>query len=196
MFDTIRRALALLRERCRDVTQTYVINLQLTAFYCKFSTKKDFKVQQHPINERISFLLKSLKLSARAFSEMIGEKPTITQNYVGSRNSMPGADYLEKVLKHFESINPAWLLTGEGEPFLPGTQPTQNISTTKGKGNIIGQAIGTAIGNINLDDCKRELASSQKELEHLRQQLELKDALLAAKDEMLTLLRGSHNRPN
>ena len=116
---------------------------------------------------------------------------------------MPGADYLEKVMKHFESINPIWFLTGEGEPFLPGTQPNQNVSTNKGKGNIVGQNITTAIGNITLDDCKRELVVVQKENELLKEQLVMKDTLLAAKndiiaakEEMLTLLRSSHNRPN
>jgi hypothetical protein len=87
-------------------------------------------------------------------------------------------------------------LTGKGDPFHPGAEPSQNISTTKGKGNIVGLNISMAIGNLNLEDCKRELASSQKELEHLKQQLELKDALLAAKEEMLVLLRGSRERPN
>ncbi|MBO0360651.1 hypothetical protein J0X19_22010 [Hymenobacter sp. BT186] len=162
-------------------------------------------MQQHPINQRISFLLQSFKLSARAFSEAIGEKPTITQNYVGTRNSMPGADYIEKVLKHFESINPAWFLTGAGEPFIGDAQASPvTISSKKNKGGVQANNIGqNTINNISLEDCKRSLESSQQEIEQLKAQLASKDALLGAKDdliaakeEMLSLLRAGHNRPN
>ena len=144
---------------------------------------------QTTINERLKILIDSLGMSARAFSTAIGSGDTNTRNYL-DRGSKPGAEYLEKIVRRFESVNSVWLLTGEGEPFLPGTQPTQNVSTNKGKGNIVGQNITTAIGNITLDDCKRELGTYQREVEHLKQQLELKDALLAAKEEMLVLLRN------
>jgi hypothetical protein len=126
---------------------------------------------------------------------VLGVPDSNTRNYL-SKGTKLNSDYLESISSHFSHVNLSWLITGAGEPFLPGTEPTQNISTTKGKGNIVGQTIGTAIGNITLDDCRRELISSQKELEHLKQQLELKDALLAAKEEMLTLLRSRNNRPN
>jgi hypothetical protein len=161
-----------------------------------FFYPKTLLVVEKPINQRIKFLLEHLKMSARDFSRAVGVADNNTQNYLEPRFAQPKAEYLERVLLHFESINPTWLLLGKGEPFLLGAEPAQTISNTKGKGNIIGQNITTAIGNLNLDDCRRELASSQKEVEHLKQQLELKDALLAAKEEMLVLLRGSHNRPN
>lgn len=125
-----------------------------------------------PVNQRLKFLLEKLGLSARAFSEIIGEKSSNTQNYVGTRNSMPGADYIERVLRHFETINPTWLLLGEGDPFLPGTQPIQNLSSPKSKGSINSTGGGTnTITNITLDSCKRELASAQKEIALLTSQL-------------------------
>jgi hypothetical protein len=156
-------------------------------------------VQQHPINQRISFLLHSLQLSARAFSEAIGEKPTITQNYVGTRNSMPGADYLEKVLKHFESINPVWFLTGEGEPFISGSDAPQTHATLPSKKPTASLAGGKSTQNsYSLNDCekerdiyKAERDSLTKEVGLLRDQLAMKDQLIAVKDEMLTLLRKS-----
>jgi hypothetical protein len=154
-------------------------------------------VQQHPINQRISFLLQFFQLSARAFSELIGEKPTITQNYVGTRNSMPGADYLEKVLKHFESINPAWFLTGEGEPFISGTSAPQTLETISSKKSSMSPAGSKSThSNYSISDCekerdiyKAERDSLTKEVGLLRDQLAMKDQLIAVKDEMITLLR-------
>jgi hypothetical protein len=162
-------------------------------------------LQQHPINERLSFLLKTLKLSARAFSELIGEKPTITQNYVGTRNSMPSADYLEKVLKQFDSINPAWLLLGDGEPFKDGATPTQNQTSISGNRNIVASGKnGKAVQkNYVLADCEKErdtykaqLDKAQREIELLTGQLQTKDALIASKEETIDLLKAAFNRPN
>jgi hypothetical protein len=179
----------------------------LTAYSCKLLHKIDYKLQQHPINERLSFLLKTLKLSARAFSESIGEKPTITQNYVGTRNSMPGADYLEKVLKQFDSINPSWLLMGEGEPFKEGSVPTQNQTSISGKKNTVAVANGkngtATTNNYNLADCEKErdafkaqLDKALREIELLTGQLKMQETIIQGKDQMLDLLRGGFTRPN
>ena len=148
-----------------------------------------------PVGQRLKFLIAELSLDIRGFSKALDVSETTVRNYF-NRGSKPNAEFFEKLSNSFEGVNLNWLLSGKGEPFLPGKQPAQNISTTKGKGNIVGQNITTAIGNVTLDDCKRELVSTQKEVEHLKQQLELKDALLAAKEEMLVLLRGSRDRPN
>ncbi|MFC6222710.1 hypothetical protein ACFP2F_05610 [Hymenobacter artigasi] len=105
-------------------------------------------------------MIKSLNLSAKAFSAVLGVLDSNTRNYL-SMGTKLNSDYLESISSHFSHVNSSWLITGTGEPFLPGAELTQNISTIKG--NII----GTAIGNITLDDCKRELATSQKELQNL-----------------------------
>jgi hypothetical protein len=160
-------------------------------------------VQQHPINQRISFLLDSFGLSARAFSEEIGEKPTITQNYVGSRNSMPSADYLERVLKHFESINSKWLLTGEGDPFLTenANLPTFNRSTEKKSGKTQASSGGSNVKissllndcEIERDSLRSKLNLAEKEIALLHAQLEMKDVVIAAKAETIELLRTTLN---
>lgn len=159
-----------------------------------------------PINQRLKFLLDKLGLSARAFSELIGEKSSNTQNYVGARSSMPGADYLEKVLRHFESINPIWLLMGEGEPFKEGNAPSQNQTNISGKKNAVNVASGNGTAttnNITLADCEKErdtlkiqLEKSQREVELLTGQVETQKSLIESKQQLLDFLRGGLNRPN
>ena len=119
-------------------------------------------------------------VSARAFSELIGESPTNTQNYIGKRNSMPGADYIEKILSHFEHVNPIWLIQGIGEPFT-GEIPTASISinTKKTKGSIQTSNNGhNTINNFSLDDCRRDLEASRKEVELLRSQVQDKERII------------------
>ncbi|MDO7853184.1 hypothetical protein [Hymenobacter convexus] len=165
---------------------------------------------EKPINQRIKFLLDALSLSARDFSRAVGVPDNNTQNYLEPRFAQPKADYLEKIMLHFGSINPAWLLTGQGEPFL--SDPAGSISQTgkinqagsknkqivKGnKGGIVGGSIGKAEQtNIVLSECERERDAYKAEVEFLRQQLSMKDQLIAAKEEMLSLLRSQFNRPN
>jgi hypothetical protein len=122
---------------------------------------------------------------------------------------MPAADYLQSIVEHFEGVDPVWLLTGRGEPFIvdheSGTTQTGNFNqagtsnkqTVRGnRGNVIGTNNGTAIGSVELEDCKRGLNEAQREIEYLRGQLKMQESVLAAKDETITLLRASFNRPN
>jgi transcriptional regulator with XRE-family HTH domain len=155
---------------------------------------------QEPISERIKFLLKHYGMSARSFSRAIGVADNNTQNYISEKPALPKADFLEKVIHHFQSINPGWLLTGIGEPFLPGTATSTNTANIK---NNSGIGINNGSATITLEACQRELeavrrdaVSYQREIELLKGQLETKDNLIASKDELLNFLRSSFNRPN
>ena len=161
-------------------------------------------MEQSSVNQRIKILIEKLGLSARAFSEIVGESPTNVHNYTGKRNSMPGADFLEKVLSHFDSINPVWLVTGKGEPFIGEVPPVVNATNTRIK-KVTGGAVHSGTGNqlITLEACqqeleqtKRDLAALQREIELLTGQLQTKDALIASKEETIDLLKAAFNRPN
>lgn len=162
-------------------------------------------MSQESINQRIKFLLDKYKLSVRAFSELIGQKPANTQNYVGARGSMPGADYLQSITEHFEEVSPVWLLTGRGNPFLTDA-PTLTQTNISGKKNAVNVAGGNATqtnNNYTIADCEKErdslraqLDKAQREVELLTGQLQTKDALIASKEETIELLRVSYNRPN
>lgn len=137
-------------------------------------------MEQRPINQRLIFLLKSLKMSARTFSDAIGESPTNTQNYVGTRNAEPRASYLENVLRHFATINPLWLLTGEGAPFTSEAaepHPSYTIQK-KNTGNVVGTNHGTVSQQHSNADCEKELAAARQTISLLSSQLLDKDKII------------------
>jgi hypothetical protein len=161
-------------------------------------------MEQTAINQRIKFLIDSLSDSVRAFSLAIGEKLTNTSNYANGRNK-PSAEFLERIVIHFESVNSQWLLTGVGEPFKNGAAPTQNQTNISGSGNNVASGKnGKAIQkNYNLADCEKErdgykvqLDKAQREIELLIGQLQMQETIIKGKDEILDLLRGGVSRPN
>ena len=167
---------------------------------------------KRPINQRIKFLLEALQLSARDFSRALGVADNNTQNYLEPRFAQPKADYLEKIMLHFGSINSSWLLTGNGEPFLPS--PDENNQAIVGnqkffRSPVVATGQGPAYQENNatlasdVEAIKNKLALAEQEVEHLKAQLSSRDAtiaakdmIIAAKDDMLALLRITYNRPN
>ncbi|MBO2007585.1 hypothetical protein [Hymenobacter negativus] len=107
-------------------------------------------------------------------------------------------------------MNLHWLITGQGEHFLSDSSASttqtgnfnqagnSNKQTIKGnKGGVQANSGGNnTINNVELSNCKRDLAAAIKEVELLRQQLTMAQALLEAKEETLSLLRAGHNRQN
>lgn len=158
------------------------------------------------VNQRLKFLVESLSTSVREFSEAIGESFSNTNNYIGSKQTEPKSEYLSKVVNHFSNVSAHWLLTGVGEPFI-GDTPTPPVAITnkKNKGPVQNNTgdHNTITNNLQLEDCKRDLASTKKDVEHLQAQLAAKDDVIASKDaliasqaETLSLLRGGYTRPN
>jgi hypothetical protein len=162
-------------------------------------------MEQDTINQRLKFLVETLSVSSKAFSEAIGESPTNTHNYTSKRNAEPRAGYLQKVAFHFGNVNAYWLLTGQGEPFLsdPPTMTNENKPTIKKtKGNIQSNS-GQTVNNITMADCEKdllacraELEASKNEVKLLRDQLALQASLVTSKDETINALRDSLKRLN
>ncbi|MBO3270785.1 helix-turn-helix domain-containing protein [Hymenobacter defluvii] len=158
---------------------------------------------QETINQRLNFLIENLGLSIRAFSATLGVSDTNTRNYL-AKGTKPNSDYLESILRHFSRVNPTWLLLGEGEPFKDDGAAPPTQTSVSGKKNAVNIAGGKATqNNYSIADCEKERDGykaerdvARAEVASLRQQLELAQALVAAKEEMLVLLRGGHNRPN
>lgn len=130
--------------------------------------------------------------SDRAISTELGYRPDFMNRVRNGVQSAPAA---------------AWdALTNK----YPEARAVINVTAQGG-----GQAVGTINGDnyyspttleacqLELEQHKRDLAGLKAKNEQLQQQvvmqtalLESKDALLAAKDETISLLRGSYNRPN
>jgi phage repressor protein C with HTH and peptisase S24 domain len=129
---------------------------------------------------------------------MLDVSDTNIRNYI-ERGSKPSSDVLEKLAQIIPGINALWLLTGEGEPFL-NNQPSDQSTTASVKKNsgVIGSH-GTQVNfevPSTFDDCKQQLAVLTAENEGLRSTVAALETALSAKEEILTLLRGGHNRPN
>jgi transcriptional regulator with XRE-family HTH domain len=63
------------------------------------------------VKERLSLYLKSRKISARSFCEVIG----VSATYVSSMRSSIQPDKLNSITEHFPDLNITWLLTGDGQ---------------------------------------------------------------------------------
>jgi transcriptional regulator with XRE-family HTH domain len=133
------------------------------------------------IGERIKFLLTSLRMSARAFSQALELSDSTVNNYI-AKGTMPGADVIEKIALTYSNVNIVWLVTGQGEPFLPGGP--QHRSATY-----------IAEYERERDAFKAECDYLRKDIEFLSEKLDLKDHIIYAKDETIAALRGSTKRP-
>lgn len=156
-------------------------------------------MNQSTINERLKFLIDNSGLSVRAFSAAVGVTDTNTRNYI-DRGSKPNSDFLGKLLRRFHDINPTWLLLGEGEPFV--SQPADAAEPApRYQKNNPGSSPAARPGpspadyEKQRDAYKAERDGYKRENELLREQLAMKDALIAAKDETIGLLRGGYSRP-
>jgi hypothetical protein len=144
-------------------------------------------MEQDSINQRLKFLAENLAESARAFSDVLGESPTNTHNYI-SGGRKPAPDYLKKVLLHYRNVNAHWLLTGEGEPIVgvidsgvnePGfNYQSQKQNQKKNAGNIVGNISAGEVNFTALADCAKDLAAANEKIVLLTNQLELQNKLI------------------
>lgn len=151
------------------------------------------------VGQRLKFLIKQLNLDVKGFCKALDVSETTVRNYF-NRGSNPNAEFLMKLTNTFGLVNLGWLLTGKGEHFLSESTQSSTLQQTNIKNNSgIGISNGSTnniTNNLTLDDCKQSLQQSERENAHLREQLARADALVAAKDETINLLRASYNRPN
>jgi transcriptional regulator with XRE-family HTH domain len=162
---------------------------------------------QTTIGQRIKFLIDSEKISVRKFAQTLDVAETNIRNYL-DKGTKPSSDALEKMVRSFPRTNLVWLVTGEGEPFLSESDNgitqtgnfnqagTSNKQVVKGNKGNLQTGDNSTINNLTLANCKTDLEKAQREIEYLRGQLLMQETVLAAKEETITLLRASFNRPN
>lgn len=152
------------------------------------------------MSERLKVLIPALGLKVGTFARAMGVSDTNIRNYL-DRGSKPSSEFLEKLIQNFDSINPTWLLTGNGEPLLTGgdsqvSHIRDNYGNSVGSNNKGGKVTQHHTGATSPEERDTKLALAEKEIQHLREQLAAKDALLASKDETIAVLKSAFNRPN
>jgi transcriptional regulator with XRE-family HTH domain len=80
------------------------------------------------MNTRFVEILKALNMRRKDMAAALGLTPTAVSGIIHDRVKIISGPVLE-LLKIKFGINPTWLLTGEGDMFLPGKDPRQKSET-------------------------------------------------------------------
>ncbi len=66
------------------------------------------------IDKRLKLLLENEGLTSSQFANIVGYRPSSISHILSGRNK-PGFDFIQEILKKFDTINPEWLILGHGE---------------------------------------------------------------------------------
>lgn len=72
-------------------------------------------------SEKMRNIEHSLGITTAEIARIIDVEPRYIHELKSGKTKNPGAAFLQKLIKL--GINPSWLLTGEGDMFLPGRDP-------------------------------------------------------------------------
>lgn len=79
------------------------------------------------MRDRIIKLLKILNLTQKEFAGQIGITPGGFNDYIRGRAKDLSSNIIKNIVEKY-GVNPTWLLTGEGNMFLPGKGPSKKES--------------------------------------------------------------------
>ncbi|MFD2787974.1 XRE family transcriptional regulator [Hymenobacter rubripertinctus] len=85
-------------------------------------------MEETTINKRVARLIEALDISQNVFAKALSTSSSRVSNIVTGRNK-PDSDFLAEVLRVFRSVNPMWLMTGEGNVF--GSSDTLKSASTQ-----------------------------------------------------------------
>lgn len=139
------------------------------------------------INERMQQLINVLSNgNIRAFSQLVGVKPTVIENIVGVGKGKPGYELLEKIAFVIENINMDWLSTGRGFMLLTGEGlmlradgvPTLSITPSMDISTLPDTVLLRLIDKLDQKDYL--LKEKESKIDHLQTRLRQQFAELAA----------------
>lgn len=84
------------------------------------------------MKDRILNFLESEHISPAEFADKIGVQRSSMSHILNGRNQ-PSAAFIQKMLHAFPSVNPRWLLIGEGEMNLANSKLVSHSTVTKGQ---------------------------------------------------------------
>lgn len=76
------------------------------------------------VKDRIYQLIDAKKIGVREFTDAIG----VSESYIRNISKSISAEKLMRIRQLFPDVNPDWLITGDGEMFLPSSERT-NVKT-------------------------------------------------------------------
>ena len=85
-------------------------------------------MENNKIKDRVLQLINREKLSSSKFAEIIGVQRSSISHIISGRNK-PSLDFIQKVLEKFSSLNPNWLVTGNGGMYFESTQNKIDFSS-------------------------------------------------------------------
>ena len=85
-------------------------------------------MESNKIKDRVLQLINREKLSSSKFAEIIGVQRSSISHIISGRNK-PSLDFIQKVLEKFSSLNPNWLITGNGGMYFESTQNKIDFSS-------------------------------------------------------------------
>jgi transcriptional regulator with XRE-family HTH domain len=88
------------------------------------SEEKKLKISDDSEAFRIMLLIDALKTNERQFAISLGMSQERINNITNGRNGA-GYQVIKKIIEIYRTLNPRWLLFGEGEMFI--TQPQINV---------------------------------------------------------------------
>ncbi len=80
---------------------------------------------ENEINIRLRLILDKEELTSSQFANIVGYRPSSISHILSGRNK-PGFDFIQEILKKFDTINPEWLILGRGEMYRTANKGIDN----------------------------------------------------------------------
>ena len=139
------------------------------------------------------------KIKKSVLAKNIKQGESTMHNYLNGA-TLPSSDFLEVVV-NLTGCNGHWLLTGEGEAFLPSHTVKEDTHIYISSPSNVNK--GTLVGNLTQSmttgDCEARLAAALIEVGYLKQQVADKELQVASlqrelgrADAMITILQNNH----
>lgn len=128
------------------------------------------------INERFAEILKSKNISVKEAAILFSKSEVYIRKLMRTGESF-GIDPVLLILNSMDDISAEWLLTGRGEM----------LKSQSGMGESVSNVIQ---GNHNSNNVQHIAESDRREVDHLKEIIRMKDALLKCKESENELLRA------
>lgn len=102
--------------------------------------------EKNDLNERVKSLMQQKDLSPSAFADLIGV-PRASISHILSDRNKPSLELIQKILRSFATINPYWLMFGEGKIEMPLEKVEAFITSKDKKDKEVEQKLGIEENN-------------------------------------------------